>query len=182
MTCLCLIVGLLGGLGVGAGIAAGRQFPGARLVPLMLGGALGGLVVGSLGRLIGLDAFALLVGSRPVAITGGSEGMLIGALTGAAAWAVLRRPGMARERVALTGAALGAAAGLLVAAGGGQMMAGSLAALAEAHPQAPLGALLSSQMLSPSLLLLSSAVEGAVFVGAVSLALAALARDERNRP
>jgi hypothetical protein len=181
MTCVCLLVGLLGGLGVGAGIAAARQLPGERLFPLMAAGALGGLAVGALGRLIGLDAFALLIGSRPEAITGASEGMLIGALAGAAAWFALRRPAPPLEQVALFGTALGAAAGLLVAAGGGQMMAGSLASLAAAHPGAPLGALLTSQALPPLLLWLTSAIEGAVFVGAVSLALAILTRADRAR-
>jgi DNA-binding winged helix-turn-helix (wHTH) protein len=181
MTCVCLLVGLLGGLGVGAGIAAARQLPGERLFPLMAGGAFGGLAVGALGRLIGLDAFALLIGSRPEAITGASEGMLIGALAGAAAWFALRRPAPPLEQVALFGTALGAAAGLLVAAGGGQMMAGSLATLAAAPPGAPLGALLTSQALPPLLLWLTSAIEGAVFVGAVSLALAILTRADRAR-
>lgn len=176
LICLCLLVGLLGGLGVGAGIAAGRQLPDNRLFPVMVGGALGGLIVGALGRLVGLDAFALVVGSRPAAITGASEGLLIGALAGAAAWIALRRPPPSLERVALIGAALGAAAGLLVAAGGGQMMAGSLAALAAAHPQAPLGALLGSPDLAPWLRFASSALEGATFVATLALAFGLIAR------
>jgi DNA-binding winged helix-turn-helix (wHTH) protein len=175
LTCLCLLVGLLGGLGVGAGIAAGRQLPGGRLFPLMLGGGIGGLAIGAVGQLVGLDAFALLVGSRPAAITGASEGLPIGALAGAASWYALR-PGVSVERAGLTGAGLGAVAGLLVTAAGGQMMAGSLAALALAHPQAPLGSLLGSPILSRWVELASSAIEGAIFVGALSLAFALVAR------
>lgn len=175
LTCLCLLVGLLGGLGVGAGVAAGRQLPGERLFPVMLGGALGGLVIGAVGQLVGLDAFALLVGSRPAAITGASEGLLIGALAGAAAWCALR-PDVSMERAGLGGAALGAVAGLLVTAAGGQMMAGSLASLALAQPQAPLGTLLGSPILSRWVELTSSAIEGGIFVGALSLAFAWAAR------
>lgn len=176
ITCLCLLIGLLGGLGVGAGIAAARMVSGDRLFPAMLGGALGGLLVGSLGRLVGLDAFALLVGSRPLAITGGSEGLLIGALAGAGAWLAQRQGSAALRMTALQGAGLGAAAGLLVVAGGGQMMAGSLAVLAESHPGAPLGSLLGAGTLSPLLRLLTGAIEGAVFIGALSLAFALVRR------
>jgi hypothetical protein len=57
------------------------------------------------------------------------------------------------------------------------MMAGSLAVLASAHPEAPLGTLLTG--LSPLLRLASSAVEGAVFVGALSLAFAAATKAVR---
>ncbi|WP_344707276.1 transcriptional regulator [Sphingomonas swuensis] len=178
MTCICLLVGALGGLGVGAGIAAARLLPGRRLFPTMLGGALGGLAVGTLGRLVGLDAFALLVGTRPLAITGGSEGLLVGAFAGAAAWLALRTP-RPLERAATYGAAIGANAGLLVTLAGGQMMAGSLAVLVAAHPQAPLGSLLGDA-LPIWLRLVSGAVEGAVFVGALSLAVAAVARTPRG--
>jgi DNA-binding winged helix-turn-helix (wHTH) protein len=176
LTCLCLLVGLLGGAGVGAGIAAARQFAGRRLSPLMLGGALGGLAVGALGRLVGLDAFALVVGSRPVQITGGSEGLLIGALAGAAAWLALERRWLS-ERLALAGAGLGALAGLLVILGGGQMMAGSLAVLASAHPGSPLGTLLGETALSGWVRLLAATVEGATFVGALGLAFGWVARQ-----
>jgi DNA-binding winged helix-turn-helix (wHTH) protein len=179
MTCLCLLVGLLGGLGVGSGIAVGRLLGAGRLFPLMAGGALGGLVVGALGRLIGLDAFSLLVGSRPLAITGGSEGLLIGALAGAALWRAELDGPAAPMRVAAIGGLLGAVAGLLVALGGGKMMAGSLAGLAAAHPEAPLGRLLGE--LTPVLLLGAGAFEGALFVGALAVAFSlALRSREAN--
>ncbi len=174
MTCLCLLVGMIGGLGVAGGSALGRMVARGRLLPLMLGGALGGMVVGALGRLIGLDAFSLLIGSRPLAITGGSEGLLVGAMAGAALWLAERgRPTL----VGITGrgAFLGALAGLLVTLGGGKMMAGSLAGLAAAHPEAPLGPLLAS--LTPTLLLLAGAVEGAIFIAALALAFALTLRN-----
>jgi DNA-binding winged helix-turn-helix (wHTH) protein len=177
MTCLCLLVGLLGGLGVGSGIAVGRLLGAGRLFPLMAGGALGGLVVGALGRLIGLDAFSLLVGSRPLAITGGSEGLLIGALAGAALWRAELEGPAAPMRVAAIGGLLGAVAGLLVALGGGKMMAGSLAGLAAAHPEAPLSRLLGE--LTPVLLLAAGAIEGAIFVGALAVAFSLALRSRQ---
>jgi DNA-binding winged helix-turn-helix (wHTH) protein len=177
MTCLCLLVGLLGGLGVGAGVGAASLLPGRRLLPLMLGGAAGGLVVGALGRLVGLDAFALVVGSRPVAITGGGEGLLIGAVAGAAAWLALGPRPLDLRRVALGGAALGAAAGLLVVLGGGQMMAGSLAVLASAHPDAPLVTLVGELGVGRGARLLTGAVEGATFVCALALSFFLVSRS-----
>lgn len=179
LTCLCLLVGLLGGAGIAAGVALARQFDRNRLLSTMLGGALGGLVVGAIGRLLGVDTFTLLVGSRPIAITGGSEGLLIGAIAGAAAWLALRGPAPL-GRVAMAGAAFGALAGILVAVGGGQMMAGSLVVLAAAHPNAPLGSIIGSAPLPWSARLASAAVEGATFVGALSLAFALLQKSTRS--
>lgn len=172
MTCLCLLIGILAGAGVGFGIAAARRVAGGRLFPVMLGGALGGLLIGTIGRLVGLDAFALLIGSHPLAITGGGEGLVVGALTGAGVWLVLRDKGRRVEKVAATSAACGAVAGLLVVIGGGKMMAGSLAVLAAAHPQAPLGALLGpgGAALPAWAMLLTGAVEGATFAAALALA------------
>ncbi len=174
MTCLCVLVGLLGGLGVGSGSALGRVIARGRLFPLMLGGALGGLVIGALGRLIGLDAFSLLIGSRPLAITGGSEGLIIGAMAGAALWLAERNSSEQPSVTAGKGALLGALAGLLVTLGGGKMMAGSLAGLAAAHPQAPLGRLLTE--VPPTLLLVAGAAEGAIFIAALALAFALVLR------
>ena len=175
MTCLCVLIGLLGGLGVGSGSALGRLLGPGRLFPLMAGGAIGGMVVGALGRLIGLDAFSLLIGSRPLAITGGSEGLIIGAMAGAALWLVERDERDLPSAVVGKGALLGAVAGLLVTLGGGKMMAGSLATLAAVHPDAPLGRLLAH--LSPSLLMAAGAAEGAIFIAALTLAFALVLRS-----
>lgn len=174
LTCVCLLVGMIGGLGVAGGSALGRMWARGRLMPLMFGGALGGMLVGSLGRLIGLDAFSLLIGSRPLAITGGSEGLIVGAMAGAALWLAERgRP--TPSAMTAKGALLGALAGLLVTLGGGKMMAGSLAGLAAAHPDAPLGALLAS--LQPPLLMLAGVVEGAIFIAALALAFTVTLRN-----
>jgi hypothetical protein len=145
----------------------------------MAGGALGGLVVGAAGRLIGLDAFSLVVGSRPLAITGGSEGLIVGAMAGAALWLAERDQAALPSAVVAKGAVLGALAGLLVNLGGGKMMAGSLAGLAAAHPDAPLGRLLGDP--SPLLLLAAGAAEGAIFIAALTFAFVLVLRS-RSAP
>ena len=176
MTCVCLLIGMIGGLAVASGSALGRLLSPCRLFPVMAGGAAGGMVVGALGRLIGLDAFSLLVGSRPLATTGGSEGLLIGAIAGAGLWLAERDPRGSPAMLAAKGGLLGAGAGLLVTLGGGKMMAGSLAGLAAVHPDAPLGHLLSE--LSPALLLATGAMEGAIFIAALTLAFGLVLRSQ----
>jgi DNA-binding winged helix-turn-helix (wHTH) protein len=173
LTCLCVLIGLLGGAGIAAGVAITQKWNHDRLLPTMLGGALGGLIVGVLGRLLGMDTFVLLVGSRPVAITGGGEGMVIGAIAGAGAWLGLRTPATIK-RIAAVGAALGALAGMVVTLCGGRLMGGSLAAVAAAYPNAPLGTLLKSSSLPSWAVLTCAMVEGATFVAAISLAFGIL--------
>jgi DNA-binding winged helix-turn-helix (wHTH) protein len=178
LTCLCMMVGLLGGTAVAVGVGGTRRLAGKRLLPTIAGGALGGLIIGALGRLLGLDAFTLLVGSRPIAITGGSEGFLIGTLAGTAAWFALRDNSSLLQS-GVRGAGLGALAGLLVALAGGHMMAGSLAILAAAHPTAPLASLFTALMLPFWATLVVSAFEGATFVGALSVAFALAGRSRK---
>ena len=174
MTCVCLLVGLIGGLGVAAGSALGRMVARGRLLPLMLGGALGGMVVGSLGRLIGLDAFSLLIGSRPLAITGGSEGLIIGAMAGAGS--VARR---ARAPDARGHDRQGRAAGCAGRAAGDsrrrQDDGGKSRRPRRRAPDAPLGR--CSASLTPPLLLMAGAVEGAIFIAALTLAFSLTLRS-----
>jgi DNA-binding winged helix-turn-helix (wHTH) protein len=179
LACVCLLIGLLGGLGIAAGVAMAQQLLGRRLPATMLGGAAGGALMGAVVRLVGLDAFTMIIGSRPVAITGGSEGLVIGALAGASIWFALH--GTLPGRAIGTGAAFGALAGLLIAVTGGQMMAGSLAVLASAHPDAPLGNLIGDRMLLFWPRLITSVMEGATFVGALSGAFSLVRSQELRR-
>src|SRR5688572_10550003 len=150
LVALATLLALIGAAGVVGGIAAARLV--ARNLPFggLVGGAVGGLLVGAFGQLIGHDAFLLLFGQAPGDITGALEGLLLGAAVGladdlgrrfAADWSMRRN--------LLLAAAIGALAGLLIAMTGGQLLGGSLARLAESFPDArlhldPLGTLLGS--------------------------------------
>src|SRR5688572_29650163 len=150
LAALATLLALIGAAGVVGGIAAARLV--ARNLPFggLVGGAVGGLLVGAFGKLIGHDAFLLLFGQAPGDITGALEGLLLGAAVGladdfgrrsAADWSMRRN--------LLLAAAIGALAGLLIAMTGGQLLGGSLARLAESFPDArlhldPLGTLLGS--------------------------------------
>lgn len=131
LVALSALIGLLGGAGVGFGIATADTMSG-RLGPWsIIGGAAGGLLVGAFVKLLGLDVFNMLFGQSPGDITGGGEGALLGAAVGLGVWFAHAR---AFERgVAVAGAA-GAVAGVLIALLGGRLMAGSLHLLASRFP------------------------------------------------
>ncbi len=136
-----LLLGLAGGAGMAFGVAlTGRRSPcsGAWILgPLSLaGGAAGGLLVGAVVKLFGLDAFfTLLLGKSPGDITGALEGALLGA-----AVEVRRRPGRAgpsRRGVAIAGLA-GGCAGAMIPVLGGRLLGGSLDLLVRHFPRARL--------------------------------------------
>ena len=96
----------------------------------------GGLLVGAFGKLLGLDAFTLLVGRSPGNITGGSEGALIGAAVGMAAALALRNA--SARRGAFLGAVCGGVAGAAIILLGGRLMLGSLELLINGFPNSRL--------------------------------------------
>jgi DNA-binding winged helix-turn-helix (wHTH) protein len=172
---LATLLALIGAAGVVAGIAAARLV--ARTFPFagLIGGAVGGLLVGAFGKLIGHDAFLLLFGQAPGDITGGLEGLLLGAAVGLAddlARHFATRASM--RRVVLFAAAIGALAGLLIATTGGQLLGGSLAILGESFPDARLHHDPLGTVLGPFAASMTNALEGAWFclclTGALMLA------------
>lgn len=170
LLCVTLIIALVGGAGVAFGVAVARLASG-RVGPWsIIGGALGGLVIGAIVKLIGMDAFHLLLGRGPADITGPGEGALIGAAVGLAAWLSL---GQQRLRVALAiGAAAGAVAGALAVLLGGHMLGGSLDLLAQAFPESQLrldaiGDLIGEQGFGRMSETVTGALEGALFVACV---------------
>lgn len=173
------IVALIGAAAVATGIAfAGPKSPWA-----ILGGAAGGLVIGAVGKLLAVDAFALMLGQSPGDVTGAAEGALIGASAGLGTWLSSRRD-MPVERAAVTGAACGGAAGLLVPLLGGRMMAGSLDLLARTFSGSnlrldQLGAMVGESDFGPIAELVTGGLEGALFGGFVIAAMIAAERRDR---
>jgi DNA-binding winged helix-turn-helix (wHTH) protein len=175
LVALATLLALIGAAGVAGSIAAARLVARDFAFAGLIGGAVGGLLVGGFGKLIGHDAFLLLFGQPPGDITGALEGLLLGAAVGladdlsrrfAAEWSIRRN--------VLLAAAIGTLAGLLITLAGGRLLGGSLALLAESFPDGrlhldPLGALLG-----PFAASVMNALEGAWFslclVGALLLA------------
>lgn len=135
LTCLTTSVALLGGAGVSFGIAAAGFASGRPWRWSTVGGAAGGLVVGAVVKLLGLDAFELLFGRSPGDITGAAEGLVLGGAVGFGFWLASREA----NAVPLWGgvaaaASSAAAAGILITLLGGRLMGGSLDLLARRFP------------------------------------------------
>jgi DNA-binding winged helix-turn-helix (wHTH) protein len=131
-----ILAGAIAGFAIGAGIAAAHRIAGPKLAATALGAALGGLVVGGAVRLLGIDAFSVLLGKAPLAIAGGLEGLILGGAIGIGSHLSLAR---VRSWPSISGAALaGGLAGGLLPLLGGKLMGASLDALSEAFPASPL--------------------------------------------
>lgn len=174
------VVAFLGGVGVSFGIAAARFAPYRPWQWCIIGGAFGGLLVGAIVKLLGVDTLNLLFGQSPGDITGPSEGGLLGAAIGFAAWlAIWRQRRLSLRWGVAIAAPVGAGTGLLIAALGRPMMGGSLALLADKFPKSRLrldqvGKLFGESDFGPVTHAATSALEGALFaaclIGAIVLA------------
>ena len=169
--CLTIAVALMGGAGVSFGIALSRRWGGSDWRWSIAGGAAGGLFVGAIVKLLGIDAFNLLFGHSPDGITGAMEGLLIGAAVGVGAWLALRGGGRLRRGMLAAGLA-GAVAGAIIPLLGGRLMAGSLDLLSRTFPDSrlrlgQLGALMGERDLGPLTQSISGALEGGLFAACV---------------
>lgn len=177
--CVTIAVALIGGVGVSFGIVIADRLAPRAWWARVAGGASGGLIVGAVVKLLGLDAFTLLLGHSPSGITGASEGAILGAAVGLSACLAFRA-GVARLRRSVAASAvIGAAAGGLIALIGDRLMLGSLDLLARTFPDSrlhlePIGGLFGEHGFGPVTRLVTSCLEGALFsacvVGAMILA------------
>jgi DNA-binding winged helix-turn-helix (wHTH) protein len=174
LLCVTTLVALIGAAGVSFGIAT-SAFAGARRAQwTILGGAGGGFVVGAAGKLLGLDAFNLLVGHSPGDITGGMEGAILGAAVGLGAWLATRTVSV--RNGALLASLCGAAAGLLIALLGGRLMLGSLELLLRHSPGSRLhldqvSRLFGESDFGPITQFATAMLEGALFAGCIVAAM-----------
>lgn len=168
-----VVVGLIGAAGVAFGIAA-AGFASPRLWQWsVVGGAIGGALVGAIVKLLGLDAFNLLIGRSPGNMTGAPEGALLGGAIGLGAW--LASHGSGRRQIA-AGALAGGAAGILIPLLGGRLMGGSLDLLAQNFPGSrlrldQLGTLFGENGFGPVTQVVTGGLEGLLFAGCVVAAM-----------
>ncbi len=181
---LTVAAALMGGAGVSFGIAAAGAMS-DRPWGSVVGGAVGGLVVGGIFKLLGLDAFNLLLGQSPGDITGGIEGVLLGGAVGLGAWWGSRGAGSRslRRRVAIA-ALTGAAAGVVIPLLGGRLMGGSLDLLTRGFSDSRLrldqvGALFGEDGFGPISQLITGGLEGALFGGCIVAAMILARRSLR---
>lgn len=171
---LTILLALIGGAGVAFGIAASTFARRDRWFWPVLAGAAGGLLVGAIVRLLGLDGLALLFGRSPVDMTGAPEGALLGAAVGLG-YALAARQEQLRVGAPLA-ALMGAIAGVLIALLGGRLLGGSLDLLAAIFPGSRLaigrvGALFGETGFGPLTQFATGALEGALFAGCVVAAM-----------
>jgi hypothetical protein len=127
-------------------------------------------------KLLGLDAFTLLFGHSPAGITGATEGLVLGAAVGLAAWLAFRAGWARLRRSAALAALIGAAGGAIIALVGGRLMAGSLDLLARTFPDSRLrldqvSGLFGESGVGPVTRLVTSCLEGALFSACVVAAM-----------
>ncbi len=177
LVCISVLLGLIAGGGVALGVAATGFAPGRRWLWSLVGGAGGGLLLGAFGKLIGLDAFNLLFGESPGAITGAPEGAVVGGAVGLGAWLATRWPGRPRLTPSFAAGGLAtAAAGILVTLLGGRLMGGSLDLLAQVFPGSRLsldqiGAVFGETGFGPVSQVVTGGIEGLLFGGCVVAAM-----------
>jgi len=167
------LVGLAGGAGVGLGVAVADLAARRRASWTVIGGASGGMIVGALTKLLGLDAFALLLGQPLGEITGGLEGLFLGGAVGLGAWLAT---GGADPRPWARGismaALIGGAAGAVIALCGGRLMLGSLGLMANRFPASRLdpnqfGGMFGEAAFGPVTQFVTAGLEGALFSAGV---------------
>jgi DNA-binding winged helix-turn-helix (wHTH) protein len=186
--CLSILVALIGAAGVSFGIAAAMLADRPRLPWTVLGGAAGGMLVGAVVKLLGLDAFTLLFGRSPAGITGAGEGLLLGAGVGLGVWIAARNRARAPLRRSMAAAGLtGAVAGVAVTLTGGRLMLGSLDVLAQTFPDSRLrldriGSLFGESGLGPVTRIATGALEGALFAACIAGAMILARRSLAGQP
>ncbi|HWK36375.1 transcriptional regulator [Sphingomonas sp.] len=169
VACLTLVIATIGAAGVAFGIAVADALPGRRWLRRVVGGALGGLAVGAVVKLLGTDAFNLVLGQSPGDITGAAEGVVLGGAVGLGAWLAERRaPRHGVALAALSGGVAGAAIPLL----GGRLMGGSLDLISHGFAGSRLrldaiGALFREPGFGLASQAATGALEGALFAGCV---------------
>ena len=184
--CVTIAVALMGGAGVSFGIVVGSRLSDRKWWGNIAGGALGGLIVGAVVKLLGLDAFTLLFGHSPAGITGATEGLLLGGAVGLAAWLAFRAGWARLRRSAALAGLIGAAGGTIIALIGGRLMAGSLDLLARTFPDSRLrldqvSHIFGESGVGPVTRLVTSCLEGALFSACVVAAMVLAQRSFGQR-
>ena len=170
LTALGVAVGLIGAVGVSFAIALALA-RGAGWHWSVGGGALGGLLTGGIAKLLGLDAFNLLIGNSPSQITGAFEGAAIGGAVGLGVWLGVNA-GMRIWPAAFAGAA----AGVSITSLGGKLLGGSLDQLTRIFPQSRLrldqiGLMFGEDGFGRISQIATGALEGGLFAACVAAAI-----------
>jgi len=185
LTAITVLVALLGAAGVSFGIAAVGLWKSGRWSATMAGGAVGGFLIGGIVKLLGLDAFNLVLGQSPTQMTGALEGAVIGASVGVGLWLGRRQMRDMPLRFAILPAAVfGALSGTAIVMAGGRLLGGSIYELARLLPQSRLrfdqiGGFFGEAGFGPISQIVTAGLEGMLFAAGVTAAVL-LAQRQRG--
>jgi DNA-binding winged helix-turn-helix (wHTH) protein len=174
-------LGLLAGAGVGIGMAAALAWRGFADGWVVVGTAIGGLVVGALGNLLGRESVGLLSGVSITNVTGPFEGMVLGTAAGVAAWVALT--GYHWRIVTTVCLIVGAGAAAIIFFAGGTLLVGSLQALTQGLSGtqmniANIGMVMGEAGLTRTAVGLTVGAESEIFILSIGVSLLVA----RNRP
>ena len=171
---LAAVLAVLGGAAIGSGMALAALWRGERDWSVILGGAIGGIVVGGLGSALAAHGMQSLTGVYPGRVTGMFEGMALGTAAAAGLQIALR---MDMPRIAAIGSAtlIGALIAALTSLGGGAFLGTTLVLLEAQFPASYLqmsnvGALFAEPAFQSKARIITAMIEGGVFSSAVVLA------------
>ena len=184
LLCITILIGIIGAAGVSFAMATEAFAVGGSWQWLTIAAAGGGLITGALVKLLGIDAFTLLIGQAPDHISGAMEGLLLGAAVGLAAAFARRAPSV--RTASLLAACAGATAAVVIVLLGGRLLLGSLAGLTADFPSSHLhaeriGSVFGDPQFGPVTQLVSAGLEGALFASCVVAAIE-LVRRGRIKP
>lgn len=166
-------LGTLAGAGIGATLAGTLVWRGRTDAFLIAGGGGAGLLTGLLGSELGREGLNLLTGETVGTVTGPFEGVAIGLAAGISFWLVLAY-GWRGSKALAASVALGGLTGLLLHAGGGVLLGGSLWSLQQALGGSrlaleALGTVFGEAGFGARSHLLTAMLECAVFIGALTV-------------
>ena len=171
---LTAALALLGGSGIGMGMALAALWRGERSWAVVAGGAAGGTVVGGLGSALALYGMQALTGAMPPQVTGMFEGLALGLAAGFAL-VLARRFAARRIAATLVAASVGALIAGFTAFWGGRFYSMTLLILEREFPRSRLdmagvAPLFGEDGFYMFTQLGTAMLEGAVFVSAIVLA------------
>ncbi len=131
IVCITELMALIGGAAVAFGVAFSlfwNQLP--RQMTIM-GGACGGLLIGSLFHWLSIEVFKIFLSQEPVQSAGALEGLLLGAATGACLWLSLKDYKRRYLTMFISASILSVITGLTITLLDGNLMVSSLVSLSE---------------------------------------------------
>lgn len=170
---ITILIAVIGGAGVSFGIAATTMFFSRSWMSSVTGGAVGGMIVGAVVKLLGIDAFNLFFGQSPGDITGAAEGVVLGGAVGLGVWLESRGAGQSSVGRGIAAAALaGAGAGIVIALLGGRLMVGSLDLLVRQFSGSrfridQIGRLFGEDAFGEVTRIVTNSLEGALFAASI---------------